>query len=113
MIEVSMPGGAGLEKVRWDSANWQHDLTVQWTLAVKTAPAAKITVKDTTGAKVFSGKADDKGAASVALPQYKASTKSRTDFSPYTITVEKDGRTATKSVTIDKKQEIEIRLQTQ
>ena len=68
------------------------------------------TVTNATGAEAFSGKADDKGAASIALPQYKASTKSRTDYNPYTITVEKDGKTATKSVTVDKKQEIDIML---
>ena len=59
---------------------------------------------------LISGKADEKGAASIILPQYKASKKNRTDYNPYTITVEKAGRTATKSVTVDRKQIIEIRL---
>ena len=107
--DCTFEGGAGLDKVRWGYAKWQQDFTVEWTLSVRTATGAKITVKDGTGTEVFSGKADQKGGASVALPQYKASTKSRTDYNPYTVIVEKNGRTATKSITVDKKQEVEIR----
>ena len=109
--DCTFEGGAGLDKVRWGYEKWQQDFAVQWTLTVKTAPEAKITVKNKDGTEVFSGKADEKGAASVVLSQYKASKKDRTDYNPYTITVKKDGRTATKSVTVDEKQEIEIRLQ--
>jgi len=108
--DCTFEGGAGLDKVKWGYAKWQQDLTVQWTLTVKTTPKAKITVKDKAGTEVFSGTADENGAASVALPQYKASVKGRTDYNPYTITATKDGKTAEKRVTVDGKQEIEIRL---
>ena len=107
--DCTFEGGAGLDKLQWGYDKWQQDLTVQWTLTVKTSPEAKVTVKDATGAEVFSGKADEKGIVSIPLSQYKTCKKERTDYTPHTITVEKDGKTTTRTAMVDRTQEIEMR----
>ena len=101
-------GGAGLESIHFGDGD--HDLTVQWTLTVKTAPGAKVTIKDKTGEEVFSGTADDKGLVSAPLSQYRHAAKGKTFFTPHTVTVGKDGRQTTKKVTVAAKEQVAIPL---
>ncbi|KPJ56408.1 MAG: hypothetical protein AMS16_02490 [Planctomycetes bacterium DG_58] len=126
-------GGAGYDRVRFEgglvklqgrdaqsaAVKWKaaRDLTVQWTLTVKTVPGAQVTLKDAAARQVFTGTVGEDGKLDVPLAQYKhegtgpydkgGSTK--TTYTPHTLTVTKDGRTATRQITVDRKQEVVIR----
>jgi len=102
-----LEGGADFDSVEFVGEG-KRDFTIQWTLTVKTAPGAKVTIMDKTGKNVFSGTADDKGLVSVPLSQYRRSAKGKTFLTPHTVKVEKAGRKTEKTVTIDRKQEISV-----
>jgi len=102
-------GGAGLDQVR-GPANPDHDFTVEWTLTIQTEPEAQITITDGNGQPVFSGSADDTGKCAVPLAQYIHQATGKTMLTPHTLTVEKQGRTATKTVRVQAAQTVEIPL---
>ena len=84
------------------------DFTVQWTLTVKTAPAADVTITDKNGKTVFSGKADAAGVVSAPLSQYLVNAQGKTFFTPHTVKVEKDRKSATANVTADAKKTVTV-----
>jgi hypothetical protein len=104
-----LEGGADFDSVEF-VGDAKRDFTVQWTLTVKTAPGAKVTILDKAGKEVFNGVADDKGLASAPLSQYRRNEEGKTVFTPHTIKVESAGKSARKSVTVDRKQDVEVRL---
>jgi len=99
-------GGAGLDSIAFKGAD--QDLTVEWTVTVKTAPGAAVKIADKDGKEVFSGQADDKGAVEVPLGQYKASIEGRIVYTPHAVTAEKDAKKATVQVTADAKKTVEL-----
>jgi len=108
--DCTFEGGASLDSVRWANDRADHGFTVQWTLTVRTAPDARVTITDKAGKEVFSGSADGVGVAAVPLSQYVARPADKTFYTPHQVKVEKDGKTVTKTVTMDAKQEVEIGL---
>lgn len=132
-LDSSFKGGAGFDKASFEGGEvgkgknahckGERDFTVQWYLTVKTAPGAKITIKDKTGKEVFSGEAGVDGKARAALSQYihKGKTKPKRDskwttdsekiyFTPHTVAVEKNGGKKTVKAVMDKSKEIELKL---
>jgi hypothetical protein len=107
--DCTFEGGASLDSVEWGDPKSDHDFTVQWTLTVRTAPGAKVTIKDKEGKEAFSGVADAKGVASASLSQYKAKAAGKTMLTPHTVTVDVGGKVATKEVTMDRKQEMTLK----
>ncbi len=94
----------------------KREFSVGWTLTVKTAPGAKVTIKDKAGAEVFSGVSDADGKAEVQLLQYtlksvgNESETKKIFHTPHKVQTEKDGKTTEKEVITDKRQEIEVEL---
>jgi len=117
LIDTTLEGGADLNNVCFLGTG-KNDFSVAWTLTVKTTPGAKIRITDVSGKEVFSGVADEAGRAEAVLVQYRHAQKTprldtrgiKTLFTPHIITVEKNGRTARKAVTADRRQEIEVGL---
>ena len=110
-IDSAFEGGAGYESVSFDGGrSGRYDFSVGWPVEVRTAPGAKVSVKDKTGQEVFSGQAPPSGKIAAALIQYVRTRAGRAARTPHTVTVEKDGKTTTKQVTADRKRTIEIGL---
>jgi hypothetical protein len=99
-------GGAGLESISFGRG--RHDLTVEWTVTIKTAAGADITVVDQSEKQVFAGKADAKGVVAVPLAEYTATGEGKTYHTPHTITVAADGKSSTAEVKVDRKQELKV-----
>jgi len=108
-LDSRFEGGAGFDEVSFEGRG-ERDFTVQWTLTVRTEPGAHVTITDKDGKEVFSGNADTKGRVSAALSQYLVNPNGKTSFTPHTVKVEKGGRHAQKTLTLEEKTEIELKL---
>ena len=106
-IASKFEGGAGYDQVGMRSS---EEFMVGWTVTVKTAPGAQVTVVDAAGAEAFKGVADAEGKAAAELMQYSQSGSQRTPLTPHKVTVSKDGSTKTATVTADAKKEFELGL---
>jgi hypothetical protein len=108
LIDPVFEGGAGLDKVKFAGEGPRRDFAVGWTVTVKTAPGAKVSIADKTGKTVFSGVADEKGAVSTPLLQSIYKPEGIIALTPHKIVVEKDGKTTTKELTVDRGMELAI-----
>jgi hypothetical protein len=131
-LDSSFEGGAGYDKVKFaggleplnakDAEGFGkykafRDFTVKWTLTLKAPAGSSVTVKDKNGKEVFTGKVDRAGSLDIPLAQYKQEATGdmkngesrKIDYTPHTVSVTVDGRTMTRSVTMDRKWEIEIK----
>ena len=102
-IDSAFEGGAGYDKT---SFNADEDITVQWTLAISAPAGAGVSVKDKDGKEVFSGRIGADGKLAVPLSQYKQEGSKKTVMTPHTVVVTADGKTARKTVTMDRAQEV-------
>ena len=91
------------------------DFSIGWTVTLRTAPGAKVTITDKSGAQVFTGKADATGKLDVKLLQLTRKaigTENKVEtihHTPHTVTVEAGGRKTDKIVTVTAKQEIVLK----
>ena len=116
LVDTILEGGADLENVCFLGTG-NNDFSVAWTLTVKTTPGAEVVIKDRNAQEVFRGVAGDDGRAEAVLIQYQHAQKTprldtrgtKTFFTPHTVIVRKDGKAAQKTVTMDRRQQIEIR----
>jgi len=99
-------GGASLDSISLGSGD--HDLTVEWTVTIKTAPAADVTVVDKSGKQVFAGKTNAEGVVTVPLAEYTITSDGKVYHTPHTITVTAGKAAATAKLTVDKAQKLEI-----
>ena len=94
------------------TSNYTSAYEFGWTLTVKTAPGAEVTILDREGREALKRKADDKGVLTARLPQYRAAGKGqvvadgkrtvkveRTDVSAYTVRA--NGKEKTVTLTAD------------
>ena len=127
-FDSAFQGGAGYDKAKFIPQNrmeyprWprtgetKREFSVGWTLTVRTAPGAKVTVKDRSDKEVFTGAADAAGNVKVRLLQYTlrsvgtGSDTERIPHTPHEVTAEKGGKKAEKTVTMDRQQEVQIAL---
>jgi len=107
-IDSRFEGGAGMDSVSFEGTG-ERDLSVGWSLDVKTRPGAKVTITDAAGKEAFSGAADGKGAVRAALLEYVHSPRGKKALTPHTVRAEAGGRIATKRVTMNRTQEMQIR----
>ena len=130
--DSAFEGGAGYDKVKFDGGlvplsaedaktfgkyKALRDFTVEWTLTLTTPAGARVTVKDKDGKEVFTGSAGPAGKLNVPLAQYKQEATGemkngesrKIEYTPHTVIVEIEGKTATRSVTMDREQAIEIK----
>ena len=105
LLDCTYEGGADPGSIQWLALKPDHDFSVAWTLTVRTAPGAQVTITDRSGKQVFSGAADDKGVVSVPLVQYVQKMSGRTETTPHTVTVK--GRGA-RTVTLDSTKEVQF-----
>jgi hypothetical protein len=108
VLDPTFDGGASLESILLGEGD--HGLTVKWTVTIKTAPGASVSIKDADGKDAFTGKADAEGALPVALAECLLTAQGKTLYTPHTIIAEKEGKTATKQITVDKKQQVALGL---
>ena len=108
-IDSTFEAGAAFDKPVF-AGEGKRDFSVGWTVTIKTSPLAKVSVTDAAGKEAFSGPAGKTGLVDIQLLQYTQTPDKKIDLTPHKIAVELDGKTATKSVTADKKQQVEIDL---
>ena len=107
-IDNKFEGGASVGDISFDGTA-ERDISVGWTLTVKTTPEAAVTITDRTGKEVFKGKADANGLCVARLLQYRQTPKGKTSLTPHTVKIAQGGKSATKTVTMDKVSQIELR----
>ena len=86
------------------------DFTVQWTLTISAPAGADVSIKDKDGNDAFTGKIGDDGKLAVPLTEFKQNGRTKTVMTPHSVTVTKDGKTATKSVEMNAKKDVPIAL---
>ena len=107
LLDCTFQGGASLQSVSSADAKADADFAVQWTLDLRTVPAAVVTIKDKTGKDVFRGQSDASGQARVALCQYVQKPSGKIYCTPHTVIITKVGKTVTKVVDVDRPQTLE------
>jgi hypothetical protein len=107
LFDSVFKGGAGYDRVKFD-AQGKRDFSVGWSVTVKTAPGAKVTVCDRDGRKVFAGKADAKGVAVARVLQYIHRPDGKALYTPQTLTAELGGKAASKTVTVDAEMTVDL-----
>ena len=108
-VDTAFEGGAGFDSVSFDGAQrGRYDFTVEWTLEVKGPPGAKVAVCDKAGEQVFAGSIYDTGRLIVAIAQFVQARDGRTLRTPHTVAVEREGKRATKTVTMDGPRSLEF-----
>ena len=105
-MDCTYGGGAAPDNVQWVDEKADHSFSVAWTLTVRSAPNAKITIVDKTGAEVFKGTADEKGIVKAPLVQYVQKMKGKTEKTAHVVTVERENARSEKAVTMDRTKEI-------
>ena len=109
--DTRFEGGAGYDSVSFDgAARGRYDFAVQWSLTVKTRGAATVSVRDSTGAEVYSERAGADGRLVAPLAEYVRTSEGRSARTPHTVTVRKDGKTITRKVSMTRPQTIEVSL---
>jgi len=126
ILDAEFGEGTRYNDVVWERMTARAYYSVAWTLTVNTSPGARVSIRNRQGEEVFTGTADADGRASVPLTQcvirpkewkpgaenerVRLSREHQEEMhTPHTVTVERDGRTAKRTVTIDRKQEIDVR----
>ncbi len=123
----TMENGASMENIDLEfSGSAKKEIIANWHLGVSVtngsgAPVsgASVSVKDSTGKVVYSGQTDGNGKAGTDVTQFINSNLSggkvvsreiKTVKTPHTITVSKDGLTATKTVAMEGNQTVDMPL---
>lgn len=126
ILDCEFGAGTRYNDVFWKRVSSNASYSAAWTLTMETYPGAKVTIKDKNGKEVFYGNADAEGKISAPLTQciirpkeWKPDSEAarvnlklehqEEMLTPHTVTVEKDGKIATKTVTMDEKQQIQLR----
>ena len=130
MVDCTFGPGTAYNDVIWKRTANTSWYKVRWTLSVRTTPGAKVTISDKSGAEVFSGVADADGAVAAVLTQcvirpreWKPGVRAGAGLmevkerskhqelaeTPHTVTVEAGGRRAAATVTMDRRQRIDVR----
>ncbi|MFW6162102.1 MAG: hypothetical protein ACODAJ_04990, partial [Planctomycetota bacterium] len=98
-IDSAFEGDTDYGKVKFVGTG-DNGFSVGWTLTVKTAPGAAVTVMDKAGKQVFAGETDAKGVVRAELLQFTRGSDGKTLHTPHTVTATKDGKTAKATVTM-------------
>jgi len=70
LLDCEFGTGASPDDVFWKRTSWKSFYSVKWTLTLKTAPGAKVVVKDKDGEVELEGKASPEGLVKAPLTQY-------------------------------------------
>ena len=108
--DTKFEGGAGFDKTAFEGSGKRYEFTVSWTLTVQTDPGAKVTVKNNAGKVVDSGTTDAKGSFATVLKQGTFAAAGNSMDTPHTIEVEKGGRKASVTVTVDRTKTVAVGL---
>ncbi|MGD2174950.1 MAG: hypothetical protein PVJ27_06065, partial [Candidatus Brocadiaceae bacterium] len=108
--DAAFEGGAASDSLRFGARDQAQDLALEWTVTVKTAPGAAVTVTDSTGREVFARQADAGGTVAAALSQFVAEPGGKTLYTPHTIVAEAGGKSARATLTVDAMKTVELPL---
>ncbi len=101
-IDSKFENGASQESFKFvGTAGSRRDFAVGHTITVRTVPQATVTATDRENNEVFSGQADSQGVLDIPLLQYRQSPDGRVTLTPHKLTIDADGRTIQRNVTVD------------
>ncbi|KPL01797.1 MAG: hypothetical protein AMK75_03890 [Planctomycetes bacterium SM23_65] len=107
--DTKFEGGASFDSVSFDGAGGRtYNFSVAWTLDIRTAPGANVSIKNESGRTIYTGTADNTGKRLVSLTEYVSSPSGKSMRTPHTIIVSKGGRSAEKKITLNAPQTVEI-----
>jgi len=107
--DTAFEGGAGYDRAAFEGTRrGRYDFAVAWTLQLTAPAGAAVTIKDKTGAGVFSARAAEGATLAVPLVHYVRTREGRALHTPHTVTVAKDGKTATRQVTMDGRKSLDV-----
>jgi hypothetical protein len=106
-IDSRFEGGAGYESIRF-SGSAERDFGVAWTLTIKAASGARITVLDTSGQEVFSGEIAKTGMICIELMQYVHKPEEKILATPHAVTVDEGGKSSMRTITMDRKRAFSV-----
>ncbi len=130
IVDGRFSGGARADDVQWTETASLSDYAIAWSLNVKTAPGARVVVKDSTGAVVHDVAASAEGTLSLPLIEcvirplewqpssspeqlvavVKKGEHVRDPRTPHTVTATIDGKDVTKTVQMNgAPQDVELR----
>jgi len=126
LLDCEFGKGVSYNDVYWSNTESFSNYSVQWTLTLKTDPEARVTIRNRNGELFFSGNAGAKGLLDIPLVQsiirpkewtregknisVKPSTAFQEElFSPYTITVETNGKSRVQTLEMNKKTTLDLR----
>ncbi len=126
-LDCDFIGGAAYDDVYWSDTQSLSNYHISWSLMLETTAGAEVIIKDRKGKIAFKGKAGEKGMLDISLIQsvirpvewtneggevevLERSKHQEEVFSPYVITVVKNGRQKTEQIIMNKKQSVRITI---
>ncbi|KPK48854.1 MAG: hypothetical protein AMK72_05905 [Planctomycetes bacterium SM23_25] len=106
-IDSVFKGDTGYDKVVFEGTG-EREFSVGFTLTVKTAPGASVTITGKDGREAHKGVAAADGSVRVQLLAYTHTPDGKRMLTPHTVTVELDGRKSTQAVTMDVQKELSV-----
>lgn len=104
-------GGASFDTASFDGLpGIRCEFSVAWNLDIRTSPAARVSIKNSGGRRIYTGTADGNGKLVVSLTQYVYGAERRRTLTPHTVTAEKGGRESSRTINLDRSQTIVIEL---
>ena len=127
LLDCEFKGGAKYNDVRWTDTQSLSNYRIEWTLTLKTASDALVSISDKKGNEAFNGNSGKDGVISVPLVQsiirpveWRQDKKevevtnklqySEERFSPYTVKVEKGGKQKSQTFLMKEKKDLKIQL---
>ncbi|OGF44965.1 MAG: hypothetical protein A2231_08665 [Candidatus Firestonebacteria bacterium RIFOXYA2_FULL_40_8] len=123
-LDCEFGDGTRYNDVLWKKTSPQSSYSVKWTLAITSLPKADITIIDKRGRIEFTGKTDADGKVSAVLTQClikppdnmkgdepNNDKHQEVEYTPHSVVVEKNGVTKRAKVTMDKKQELDVKME--
>ena len=109
--DTRLEGAASFDSVSFDGARGgKYEFSVAWTLDVRTAPGAQVTIKNQSGRTIYTGTADNTGRRVVSLTEYVSTPDGKNTRTPHTITVSKGGKQMERTITLNAPQTLEMGL---
>ena len=126
-LDCEFAGGAAYDDVYWDDTQSLSNYHVSWTLTLESSPGASAIIRDRKGNIAADLKIPEGGSISLPLVQsvirpvewemngvetevIDKSKHQEEEFSPYTVTVMKNGRQKTERIDMKKKQTLKVVL---
>ncbi|MEW6294782.1 MAG: NosD domain-containing protein [Candidatus Diapherotrites archaeon] len=117
LLDSTFENGASYNNVLFQGTGAQRIITIQWYLDILVQnqsgtplSGAVVSIKDSTGATVFSGTTDATGKVRAILTQYTQNPSGKTYFTPHTVTATYSSVSTSSTIIMDSSKSITLTL---